>query len=151
VRWQSGIKLGGDSAPILRAQKLVYWNQQVVIFDVEGSSWSLTINGNDYHAGTGWDGMFGGGNNAASDGRWIRLELHVKPETGGLNNGLWEVKVDDVTNVSMTNMDWHGVTTLGPSFEFPSNHQFTTVTGDAADMYQDLDDLAVSVVGWIGQ
>lgn len=149
TRWETGLKLGGDTAPILRAQKLVYWNGQVVIFDIEGSSWSLTINGNDYHSGTGWDGLFGG-SNAASDGNWHRIELHVKCETNAAaNDGIWEVKVDGTTDVSMTNMDFHSVTALGP-FEFPSNHQFTTVLGDAADQYQDLDDLAVSVTGWIG-
>jgi len=150
VRWQAGLKLGGDTAPIARNHKIIYFagglcgNGSGCYFDIQGSSWAFIVNGLPYRAGKGWDGMFGGGLNAPSDGRWMMMEIHLKNSTGGQNNGIAQWWVDGQLVLDQRNLDmtggYHG-------FYLPSNHQFTTVNGACCDMYEDLDDVAIRTTG----
>jgi hypothetical protein len=158
TRWQAGLKLGGDTQPIARNQKLIYFAGGACgqpwgcYFDVAGNSWRWVVGGSYPSGGingTGWDGMFGGTQNAASDGRWVRLELHVKNSTAGQANGLVELWVDGTLQLQKTNYDMKGSTGFS-GFAFPSNAQFSTTCGDSCDMYQDFDDLVVGTTGPIG-
>ena len=101
VRWEAGLRLGGDTPPgSVRQHKLIYFNGSGCgsavagcVFDVEGNSWSFTIAGTSFNqalnGNTGWDGLFRcSGYTCQSDGRWIRLEIHLLNETSGpANNG----------------------------------------------------------------
>jgi hypothetical protein len=152
TRWQAGLKIGGNTAPIVTKQKLVYFVGQSCgmsggcVIDVEGGSWSWTVAGTSYTCGTGWAGLFGSGS-APSDGRWISLELHIKNATSGQTNGIFQVWVDGAQVCKLTNIDFKGSTGFS-GFLFPENGQFTVVGG--ADMYQDLDDVEIRTTGPIG-
>ena len=146
TRWQAGLKLGGITAPILRAQKLVYFTgtncgqSGGCVFDIEGSGYSFTVNGTSVRCGGGWDALFGGVN-AASNGQWISFVLRVKNETNNANNGIVQAWANGQLVCDLQSVDFKGSTGFG-GFAFPENHQFTTVNG--ADMYQDLDDVTIS-------
>jgi hypothetical protein len=149
MRWQQGLKLGGSVAPIVREQKLVYFTgagcgqPNGCYFAIEHGEFRVVMaGGTPRGGGTGWNGLFGGATNASSDGRWIRMEVHLKNETGGLNNGVAEWWVDGTRVLSVTNLDTVGSTGFS-SFVFPENHQYTTVSGTCCDMYQDLDDVTI--------
>jgi hypothetical protein len=155
VRWQTGIKLGNPQGQV-RQHKLIYFNGSGCgstvagcVFDVEGRVWSFTIAGTSYHQGTGWDGLFGGGNNAPSDGRWIMIEIHIKNATGGLNNGRARLWANGVLQLDVQNLNMKGSNGFD-HFSLPENHQFTTVNGAAQDMYEDIDDVAIRTTGPIG-
>jgi hypothetical protein len=154
VRWQAGLKLGGNAQPIARNHKIVYFSgggcgqPGGCYFDIQGNNFGFIVNGYDYHGGTGWDGMFRG-SNAPSDGRWIVMEIRLKNSTGGLPNGIAQWWVDGVLQLNATNVDMKGSTGFA-EFEFPNNHQFTTVAGGCCDMYEDLDDVAIRTTGPIG-
>jgi len=155
VRWQAGLKLGGNTPPIARAHKVIYFagggcgsGVAGCYFDVQGSVFGFILAGTPYHAGTGWDGMFGG-SNAPSDGRWILMEVHLKNSTGGLNNGIAQWWVDGVLRLNFSNVDMKGSTGFS-SFSLPENHQFTTVGGACCDMFEDIDDVAIRTTGPIG-
>jgi hypothetical protein len=155
IRWQAGLKLGGDTPPISRAHKLVYFTGSYCgqpggcYFQMEGSRYHFVINGVGYPAGMGWDSMFGGGGNAPSDGRWIMMEVHLKNATIGQNNGIVQWWVDGKLVMDHRNVGMQGSTGFS-AFAFPSNHQFTTVQGACCDMYEDLDDVAIRTAGPIG-
>jgi len=154
VRWQAGAKLGGDTQPIARNHKIIYFAggncgyASGCYFDIQGSHFAFVINGRSQLVGTGWDGMFGG-SNAPSDGRWIMMEIHMKNETNGANNGIAQWWIDGQLVLDQRNLDFAGSTGFW-GFTFPSNHQFTTVGGDCCDMFEDLDDVAIRTTGPIG-
>jgi len=156
VRWQAGLKLGGNTQPIVRAHKMIYFagggcgsGVAGCYFDVQGNFFGFILAGTPYHAGTGWDGMFRGGSNAPSDGRWILMEVHLKNSTGGLSNGIAQWWVDGVLQLNFTNVDMKGSTGFS-DFHLPENHQFTTVSGACCDMFEDFDDVAIRTAGPIG-
>jgi hypothetical protein len=156
VRWESGVKLGGDTAPILREHKIVYFVGSACgngaggcYWNIRASSFDFAVAGNPYSGtGGGWDGaqMFNA-SNASSDGRWIRMEVHMVNETGGLNNGVAQWWIDGVLVLNHTDIDFNS--TGFDSFVIPENGQFT-VANPAVDMYEDFDDIAVGTVGPIG-
>ncbi|MDR2145264.1 MAG: hypothetical protein LBE91_02225 [Tannerella sp.] len=47
-------------------------------------------------------------------GRWYCIETHVKLNDAGKNNGIFEVWVDDVLQVSLTDLNWIGSCEVGP-------------------------------------
>ena len=47
-------------------------------------------------------------------GQWYCIEMHVKLNDPGQNNGLFEVWVDDILQVSLTTMNWIGAREVGP-------------------------------------
>jgi hypothetical protein len=151
VRWQAGLKLGGNAAPILREHKILYLvggncgQSNGCYFNIRGSSFDFAMAGNPYGGGSGWDGMFGG-SNAASDGRWILMEVHLKNSTGGANNGVAQWWIDGVLQLNVSNLNMSGSTGFS-GFILPENGQFTTLGGD---MYEDFDDVAIRSVGPIG-
>jgi hypothetical protein len=153
VRWQAGLKLGGNVAPIARNHKAIYFagglcgDGSGCYFDIQGGAWAFVIHGRSRPVASGWDGMFGTSWNMPSDGRWIMMEIHMKQSTNGLANGIAQWWVDgrlvlDERNHVMTG-GFHG-------FLFPSNAQYTTVNGSCCDMYEDLDDVEVRTTGPIG-
>jgi hypothetical protein len=160
TRWEAGIKLNTEQGQI-RKQKIIYFNGAGCgsavagcVFDVEGSGWSFTMAGTSLkqslNGNTGWDGLFGGGNNAPSDGRWIRIEIHLKNETSGsANDGRARLWVDGALAFDWQNIDFKGSDGFD-HFSLPSNHGFITVGSPPRDMYQDFDDVAVRTTGPIG-
>ena len=116
-------------------------------FDYAG----ICINGRDHlsPAGAGWDQVMVGGaldvnGHRTSDGQWHCFEYHLKTNTSGAN-GVWEMWVDGVRLVNLTDMDF-----LGGNFNrvlFGSNH---TPTLNPGDMYVDYDDIVISNTGYIG-
>jgi hypothetical protein len=158
VRWEAGLKLGNATTGLVRQHKIIYFTGAGCgaavagcMFDVEGSGWSFTIAGTSYRQGTGWDGLFGcSGHSCQSDGRWIMIEIHLLNETSGpANDGRARLWADGVLQMDLRNLDFKGSNGFD-SFLLPSNHQFTTLNGDAADMYEDIDDVAVRTTGPIG-
>jgi hypothetical protein len=155
VRWQAGTKLGGDTQPIARNHKVIYFAggncgyPSGCYWDIGGDHFAFVVNGRSKFFGAGWDGMFGGSYNAPSDGRWIMMEIHMKNETGGLNNGVAQWWVDGKLVVDQHDIDFAGSTGFW-GFILPSNHQFTTVQGDCCDMFEDFDDVAIRTTGPIG-
>jgi hypothetical protein len=147
TRWQAGLRLGGDSAPVARNEKVIYFSGGACgqaggcYFDLQGSVLGFIINGDPHHVAGGWDQIFGG-TDAPSDGRWIRMDFRIKNETApGARNGIVQWWIDGVLKMSVTNVDMKGSTGFY-GFELPSNHQFRTVDR-AVDMYQDIDDVIV--------
>jgi len=47
-------------------------------------------------------------------GQWYCIEMHVKLNDPGKSNGVYEVWVDDVLQVSLTNLNWIGSCEVGP-------------------------------------
>jgi len=47
-------------------------------------------------------------------GRWYCIEMRVKLNDPGQSNGIYEVWVDDVLQVSLTNLNWIGSCEVGP-------------------------------------
>ena len=158
VRWQAGLRLGGDTPPgSTRNHKVIYFtgsgcgtSTQGCYFDLKGGSFAFVQSGFPYDQGTGWDGLFGGsGYSTQSDGRWIMFEIHLKIATGGQNNGVAQWWVDGVLKLDVNNVNFSGSNGF-TGFTLPENAQFTTVGGACCDMYEDIDDVAISTTGPIG-
>lgn len=157
VRWESGLKLGNATTGGTRNHKMIYFAGGYCgmgggcYFDLRGTEWAIVVAGTPYTDGTGWDGLFGcSGHSCPSDGRWIAFEIRVKNETGGANNGIFQLWIDGTLSASITNIDFAGSTGFS-GFLLPENHQFETPSGDAADSYEDIDDVAIQTTGPIGE
>lgn len=50
----------------------------------------------------------------ANAGRWFSVEGHIKLNTPGLSDGLFEFWVNDTLQVSKTNLNWHGTWNANP-------------------------------------
>jgi hypothetical protein len=154
VRWERGLKLGGNTQPIARNHKIVYFAggncgyPSGCYFDIGGGHFAFVVNGRSTLVGSGWDGMFNG-SDAPSDGRWMMMEFHMKNETGSQNNGIAQWWIDGQLVLDQRNLDFAGSTGFW-GFILPSNHQFTTVNGACCDMYEDIDDIAIRTTGPIG-
>jgi hypothetical protein len=158
VRWQAGLRLGGDTPPgSTRNHKIIYFTGSNCgtgvggcYFDLKGGSWAFVMAGIGTDQGTGWDGLFGGsGYSTQSDGRWIMIEIHLKNATGGQNNGVAQLWVDGVLRLNVNNVNFSGSDGFA-GFTLPENHQFTTVSGACCDMFEDIDDVAIRTTGPIG-
>jgi len=152
VRWQAGMKQGGTSLPIDKEQKIIYFaggacgQSGGCYFAIHPGSLRFVVSGTPYDGTWGWDNIMGG---AASDGQWRCMEVRLKNETSGsANDGIVQWWVDGTLRLNQTGIDMKGSTGFG-GFNLPSNHQFTTLN-PALDMFQDIDDVAISKTGRIG-
>jgi hypothetical protein len=103
----------------------------------------IQTNGNNIKSTTSWSDIFG----AQSDGTWHAMEFHVKANTAtGTNDGVAEGWLDGVLQFSVQNRNFDpyrawDYLVIGENHRTPAN---------GADMYVDIDDVAISVTGPIG-
>ncbi len=104
--------------------------------------------------GCGWNTLYASGpragffGNRISDGSWHAIELHVKMETSPTaNNGIWQVWVDGVEKINVTNVNFNNGAGSFTGFLLPSNE---AMPANGKPMYVDFDDLAISTTGPIG-
>ena len=154
VRWEAGLKIGDGSASPLKEQKLVYLvgnyagQSNGLHIDIKDSSFRVVVAGNPFDPvnNKGWNYLFGGGSDPASDGRWMRFEFHLKNGSG--STGIFQAWADGELVTNLSNVTYGSTGFSG--FVLPENHQFRTPGGPSVDSWQDMDDLAVRTTGPIG-
>jgi hypothetical protein len=136
TRWQAGFQRNAQ-----QSQKLIYSDDSAgrPYIDTYGADGIRVIanNSGEYLATSGvWQTMMGG---AASDGKWHEFQFHLK---GGSNGG-GDIWVDGKLVLHFShNWGFAGWT----CFKYPEN---LDAANNATTMFQDLDDMAVSVTGYI--
>ena len=86
----------------------------------------------------------------AADGQWHWMEIRLKNQSApGVSDGIAQWWVDGTLRFNRSGIDMKKSTGFD-GFIFPSNHQFSTVSGSCCDMYQDMDDVAIRTTGPIG-
>lgn len=104
--------------------------------------------GNFYADGNwGWTDWQGG---ATGDGNFHRLELHVKGNTGGAQNGTLEWKLDGTLRGSYTDVRYGAGNPTFQSVAMGENHNDPESGSPSVDQYVDFDDIAISTSGWVG-
>jgi hypothetical protein len=138
TRWQSGYFMSAQ-----HSQKMIYARDagaRPYIDTYGGDGLRIVTNSTIYQTSSGvWNTMFNG---QVSDGTWHEFQFHLK--ANGANGGA-DVWVDGVKVLTVTGFDWGSITNW-QCFAFPENVD-SNATG--VTMYQDLDDLAVSTMGYI--
>jgi hypothetical protein len=140
VRYESGFAFEAGN-PVYT--KDIYWNVQgtgLLIMGYQGGGWGVNYNGGtNYSQGTNWTTFFGA---AASDGRWMCMEYHLK-QNGA--SGIIQMWLDDTLVVDTTG---DLGSTAWTHFVVGDNNSALKF-GDG-DRYTDIDDIVVDDAQRIG-
>lgn len=136
-RYQPGITMLFNSVP----QKMIYFGNSIYC-GLGPTIVRLTVNGTDFDNGGTWgyNDLMGG---STGDGQWHWTEWHLN-----LNTGVVQAWFDGVLRLNSSSVNYAGRSGDFVSFSFPENGQFGITPG--IDLYQDVDDLAISTTGPIG-
>lgn len=119
---------GGQQAKMTRALGFVSGNFNSFVYAVTDDAANTNILGIDPSSGTDTAGhlktttyndfaneRFLGNTNASSSifasnyvGQWFCIEHHVKLNTPGVSDGLYEVYINDVKEINLTGLNWRG-------------------------------------------
>lgn len=136
-RYQPGITMLFNSVP----QKMIYFGNSIYC-GLGPTIVRLTVNGTDFDNGGiwGYNDLMGG---TTGDDQWHWMEWHLN-----LNTGVVQAWFDGVLRLDLNTVNYAGRTGDFTSFSYPENGQFGITPG--IDLYQDVDDLAISTTGPIG-
>jgi hypothetical protein len=149
-RYQSGTAMASSGG----SHKVIYFrgagcngNSGGCYFLFDGqTALRITVAGTNFgNGGTyGWNDLMGGVNSA--DGLWHCNEVHVKVVGAGTSIAQWWI--DGVLRLDQSSVNFGGTGVGFDSFFLPENAVLTTPGG--ADMFEDIDDVALQTTGPIG-
>lgn len=92
--------------------------------------------------GGSWSDIYG---DTTADGRWICFEVHAKLGDSGQSNGVFDLWVNGVNQVHITDVNWSAE--RWENIEIPQNHRVFTLNGNNP---HDIDDMAVATLSYTG-
>lgn len=95
--------------------------------------------------GCGWATLYGGSN---SDESWHYVETHVKLNTAGSNDGIFQMWIDGtliIDNQSLAHIPADGTATAFTGFGLKVNHDYFSPAG-----WMDVDDIAIATPSYTG-
>lgn len=115
-------------------------------FHVENDQINRNLDGiGNLHTSTTWDQWQG---SPTGDGLFHCIEIHVKGNTGGAQNGTFECWLDGTLRGTWTDVRFDAANGFFDTIKFGENHSF--IANGGVDNFVDFDDIVMSDSGYIG-